>query len=95
LHGTILGFVTQTPVVAISFDPKVDWVMEDLHQTDYLLQIRDFTAQEVLSTLDRIKVRRDAVVERIASYRQGILSASERQYDSLTRLVLAHHQSHN
>jgi polysaccharide pyruvyl transferase WcaK-like protein len=95
LHGTILGFVTQTPAVAISFDPKVDWVMEDLHQTDYLLQIRDFTAEQVLNALDRIKVRRDAVVERIASYRQGILSASARQYDSLTRLVLAHHQSHN
>jgi polysaccharide pyruvyl transferase WcaK-like protein len=95
LHGTILGFVTQTPAVAISFDPKVDWVMEDLHQTDYLLQIRDFTAEEVLNALDRIKVRRDAVVERIASYRQGILSDSARQYDSLARLVLAHHQSHN
>jgi polysaccharide pyruvyl transferase WcaK-like protein len=95
LHGTILGFVTQTPAIAISFDPKVDWVMEDLHLTDYLLQIRDFTAEEVLKALDRIKVRRDAVVERIASYRQGILSASARQYDSLARLVLAHHQSHN
>ncbi len=55
LHGTILGFLTQTPTVAISFDPKVDWVMEDLHQTEYLLQIRDFTAEQVLNRLDRIK----------------------------------------
>jgi polysaccharide pyruvyl transferase WcaK-like protein len=95
LHGTILGFLTRTPVVAISFDPKVDWVMEDLHQTDYLLQIRDFTAEQVLNALDRIKVRRDSVAEQIISYRQGILSASAQQYDSLARLVLAHHQSHN
>jgi polysaccharide pyruvyl transferase WcaK-like protein len=93
LHGTILGFMTQTPAVAISFDPKVDWVMEDLHQTDYLLQIRDFTAEEVLNALDRIKARRDAVLEQIASYRKGTLSASARQYDTLARLVLAHHQS--
>ena len=95
LHGTILGFLTRTPAVAISFDPKVDWVMEDLHQTDYLLQIRDFTAEDVLNALDQIRVRRDAVVERIAFYRQGILSASAQQYDSLARLVLAHHHSHN
>jgi polysaccharide pyruvyl transferase WcaK-like protein len=95
LHGTILGFVAQTPAVAISVDPKVDWVMEDLDQTDYLLQIRDFTAEDVLNALDRIKGRRDAVVERIASYRQGVLEASEQQYDCLARLVLAHHQSHN
>ena len=95
LHGTILGFLTQTPVIAISYDPKVDWVMEDLHQTDYLLQIRDFTAEEVLNALDRIKPRKDAVVESITSYRQDVLPALARQYDSLARLVLEHHQSRN
>jgi polysaccharide pyruvyl transferase WcaK-like protein len=95
LHGTILGFVTQTPVIAISFDPKVDWVMEDLHQTDYLLQIRDFTAEQVLNALDRIKVRKDAVEEQIASYRKDTVSASARQYDALARLALARHQSRN
>ncbi len=95
LHGTILGFMTQTPVVAVSFDPKVDWVMEDLHQSDYLLRIRDFTAEQVVNAVDRIKVRQDAVVEQIASYRRGILSASAVQYDTLARLVLAHRQSHN
>jgi hypothetical protein len=57
------------------------------------LQIRDFTAEEVLNALDRIKARRDAVLEQIASYRKGTLSASARQYDTLARLVLAHHQS--
>jgi polysaccharide pyruvyl transferase WcaK-like protein len=97
LHGTILGFLTQTPVVAISFDPKVDWVMEDLHQTDYLLHIRDFTAEEVLNALDRVKVGREAAVERIATYRKGIFtdSASSRQYDYLAGLALSHHQSRN
>lgn len=95
LHGTILGFVSQTPVVAISFDAKVDWVMEDVQQTDYLLHIRDFTAEEVISTLDRMKIRRDAIVQEIVSYRESILSASALQYDSLTRLALAHHQSHD
>jgi polysaccharide pyruvyl transferase WcaK-like protein len=95
LHGTILGFMTQTPVIAISFDPKVDWVMEDLQQTDYLLHIHDFTAEEVLDALDRIKLRKDTVVDRIISYRQEVLPALARQYDSLASLVLEHHQSRN
>jgi hypothetical protein len=69
--------------------------MEDLGQTDSLLQFRDFTAEDVLNAIDRIKVHRDAVVERITSYRQGVLSASQQQYDSIARLALAHHQSHN
>jgi len=97
LHGTILGFVSQTPAVAISFDPKVDWVMEDLRQTDYLLHFQDFTAEDVLNAFDRIKLCRDAAVEQIASYRQGIFSssASARQYDFLAGLALRHHQAHN
>jgi polysaccharide pyruvyl transferase WcaK-like protein len=97
LHGTILGFVSLTPAVAISFDPKVDWVMEDLHQTDYLLHFQDFTAEDVVSAFDRLRVRRDAAVEQIASYRQEIFSTSvsARQYDLLAGLALRHHQCHN
>jgi polysaccharide pyruvyl transferase WcaK-like protein len=95
LHGTILGFLTETPAVAISFNPKVDWLMEDLHQTDYLLQIGNFMAEDVFKALDRLKASRDASVEQIANYRKGTVSASAQQYDTLTGLVLAHHQSCN
>ncbi len=96
LHATILGFVSQTPTIAISYDPKVDWVMEDLHQTDFLLHFDKFTAEDLLKVFDRIKVRRDAVVEQIASYRKGIFSNpdSARQYDFLGGLALRHHQCH-
>ncbi len=87
LHSTILGFITQKPTIAISFDPKVDWVMQDLGQTDYLLHIRDFTAADVIEALDRITPRKDVVVKQIASYRQRILAASSLQYDKLAELV--------
>jgi polysaccharide pyruvyl transferase WcaK-like protein len=89
LHSAILGFVTQTPTIAISFDPKVDWVMEELGQTDYLLQIRDFVAKEVIQALERIKLRRNVVVEQIASYQSRVLSLCARQYDALVDLAIA------
>lgn len=95
LHSTILGFATQTPTVAISFDPKVDWVMEDVGQTDYLLQIRDFKAEDVIGSLDRIELRRDAVVAQIASYRNQIVSASALQYDGLAKLATIGLRSRN
>jgi len=88
LHSTILGFVTKKPTVAISFDPKVDWVMEDLGQTDYLLHIRDFRAEDVIEALDRIELRKDIVVNQIASYLRSIPSVSELQYDTLADLAL-------
>jgi polysaccharide pyruvyl transferase WcaK-like protein len=87
LHSTILGFVTGTPTVAISFDPKVDWVMEDLGQTDYLLHIHEFTAENVIQALGRLDGCRHAVRTQIAAYRQQILSASALQYENLAALA--------
>jgi polysaccharide pyruvyl transferase WcaK-like protein len=87
LHSAILGFLTQTPTVAISFDPKVDWVMEDLGQTDYLLHIGDFTSKDVIESLDRIELRRSVVLEQIASYQYQIRSVCALQYDALTKLI--------
>jgi polysaccharide pyruvyl transferase WcaK-like protein len=94
LHGAILGFISQVPAVAISVDPKVDWVMEDLQQTEYLLHFRDFTAEDVLDSLDRIQLKRDVVVERIASYRKSVLSnpISGNQYDHLAGLASKYYQ---
>jgi polysaccharide pyruvyl transferase WcaK-like protein len=94
LHSVILGFLTGTPTVAISFDPKVDWLMEDLDQTEYLLHFRDFTASDVVEAFDRIKLRRDVIVEQIAAYRQRIVSVSERQYHTLADLALAGKRCH-
>jgi polysaccharide pyruvyl transferase WcaK-like protein len=95
LHGAIFGFITQTPVIAISFASKVDWVLEYLHQSDYRLDIRDFTAEDVLKVLDRIQGSRAAVVKQIESCRGGILSNSSftQQYDLLAGLALDHCQS--
>ena len=87
LHSTILGFVAQTPTLAISFDPKVDWVMEDLGMTDFQLQIRDFVAEDVILTLDRLVVYRDEVQQRIASYNQAVTAASDIQFDFIAALA--------
>ena len=62
--------------------------MEDLGMTDYLLQIRDFVAEDVVRALDRIAGRREAVVNEIASYQSAITSTSEKQYDALAALAV-------
>ena len=90
LHSTILGFVNETPTIAISFEQKVNSVMEDVGQTDYLLQIRDFTSDEVLRTLDRLQLRRNAIVQQIASYRHRVWPPLAIQYDTLTDIAAAH-----
>jgi polysaccharide pyruvyl transferase WcaK-like protein len=75
--------------VAVSFDPKVDRMMEDLGQTDYLLQIRDFVARDVIQALDRLMLCREAAVKQIASYRRRNAPIFAEQYDALAQLALA------
>jgi polysaccharide pyruvyl transferase WcaK-like protein len=89
LHSTILGFMSETPTIAIACEPKVDWVMEDVRQTDYLLQFRDFTSEGVIEALDRLELRRDIVLQQIASYRRRTLPVAESQYDILADLAMA------
>ena len=89
LHSAILGFVAQRPTVAISFDPKVDWLMEDLGQTDYLLQIRDFRAEDVIEALDRLALCRNSVIQQIGQYQHRVLPVSALQYDALAELAMA------
>jgi len=95
LHSAILGFLTQTPTVAISFDPKVDWVMEDLGQTDYLLHICDFAAEDVIQAVDRIQLHKSLAAAQIGSYQRNVLSASARQYDALAGLAKASQKHRN
>jgi hypothetical protein len=68
----------------------VDWVMEDVGQADYLLHIHDFTAEDVLETLNRIQLGRDSVVKQIASYLRSTLPVSKLQYDTLADLAVVH-----
>jgi polysaccharide pyruvyl transferase WcaK-like protein len=89
LHSTILGFISEIPTIAISCEPKVDWVMEDLGQTDYLLQFRDFTSTHVIERLDRLQISKNAVLRQIASYRHQMISVFARQYDTLVNLATA------
>lgn len=95
LHSVILGFVASRPAIAISFDPKVDWVMQDLGQTDYLLHIRDFSAGDVLDALDRVQFGKTVAAKDIASYQHRILPVCKLQYDALAELALASHRLRN
>jgi polysaccharide pyruvyl transferase WcaK-like protein len=89
LHSAILGFMSGTPTIAISFDRKVSQVMKDLGQTDYLLQFDDFTADNVLQALDRLQLCTDAVSQRISSYRDRVLPTLAEQYDALVDIAIA------
>ena len=93
LHSTILGFVTHRPTIAISFEPKVDWVMNDLGQTEFLLPIRDFVAEDVVQAVDRMQHHKAEVIEKLSAYQGRVTSALTSQYESLANLAMESHRA--
>jgi polysaccharide pyruvyl transferase WcaK-like protein len=89
LHGTIFGFLAKIPVVAVSFASKVDWILEYLEQRENRLDIRNFTAEDVIAMVERFKVNSPALVAQITSRRQRILSEATgaTQFAILARLA--------
>lgn len=51
LHGVLLSHLVGCPVVALSYDRKVDRHMESMGQAEYDLSIDDFTVDSCLRTL--------------------------------------------
>jgi polysaccharide pyruvyl transferase WcaK-like protein len=91
----ILSSLAHCSTVAISFDPKVDWAMEDLGQEKYLLDIHDFTSEAVIDALDRIKQHKESVTEQLRSYHLDIEAASTWQYNALAELAIASYKRRN
>lgn len=63
LHAMILGIVSRTPVVAVSYDPKVAQVMRQAGIEDFKLEIQDLKASTLAEVMTRaITERRPAPV---------------------------------
>lgn len=95
LHCAILGIRSKVPTIAISFDSKVDRMMKDVGQADYLLQIGDFRSNDVINAVDRVKSERSLVMDQFRSYEERNIPLFDAQYAALTSFALAshHHQT--
>jgi polysaccharide pyruvyl transferase WcaK-like protein len=87
LHSVILGFVSRTPAVALSFDPKVDWVMEDVGQTRYLFDITRFTAEDILGAVHEQRSTGGETRAQIDAYFDGSRMAMDAQFARVAGLV--------
>jgi polysaccharide pyruvyl transferase WcaK-like protein len=66
LHGIILSYLAGIPTVAVSYDPKVDWLVDDFTQNDYLADIATVTPEELVARLRLIEARLQVESDRIA-----------------------------
>jgi polysaccharide pyruvyl transferase WcaK-like protein len=80
LHGVILSHLAARPVLAISFDRKVDAHLEDFAQGDLRLDIRTVSAASLRTCFDDMLARRATVVQRLRELRTERRAAVLRQF---------------
>lgn len=84
LHGVILSHVLNLPVLAISYDNKVDTHMKNVGQTDNCLCIDGIRCEDIISRFNCLKSNvidgKAVVSSRLAEYKTLL----EEQYDAIT-----------
>jgi len=83
LHGVLLAYACHLPVVALSYDRKVDYLVESLDQTDACLSIDTLQSERLLDTLDRVCAKRDAISKLLGVKVQAFRELLAEQYDRL------------
>jgi len=56
LHGLICAMAMGTPMLGVSYDPKVDAFMEKAGLSDYCISFEDFNAQEAMAMMDALDI---------------------------------------
>jgi polysaccharide pyruvyl transferase WcaK-like protein len=83
LHGVILSHVMGTPVIAISYDPKVDRLMRSLELSEYCLDIDAFDLNLLSTRFCALEVNREAVQKHVAEKAAEFRDLLKAQYDDV------------
>jgi len=82
-HGVLMSFLLEKPVLALSHHPKVDNLMRDMGQADYLLDIDTFDLPAVIDRFAALESKIDIVGRQIKSNLTVQQRRLESQYDDL------------
>jgi polysaccharide pyruvyl transferase WcaK-like protein len=83
LHGIILSHLVATPVLAISYDRKVNAQMQIAKQTDYCLEIDTFELNDFIKRFEALKAARLREAAHLRSDALLFRKLLDRQYDRI------------
>jgi hypothetical protein len=83
LHGVILSHLNGTPVLALSFDPKVDAHMSAVGQQDYCLNIDRLQFDVLVKRFNALKIRRENEAAHIRRRGLAFRRHLDTQYDRI------------
>jgi polysaccharide pyruvyl transferase WcaK-like protein len=83
LHGVILSHLNTTPVLALSFDPKVDAHMNATDQQDYCLNIDHLELETLIARFNALNRARKRERDRLRSAAVRFRAELDLQYDRI------------
>jgi polysaccharide pyruvyl transferase WcaK-like protein len=86
-HGIVLSFLMNKPVIGISNQPKMDSLMRDMGQGDYLLDLERFDVETLRERFLSLEANRDKIKRDVQPIISGYREALETQYREVFKLV--------
>ena len=83
LHGVILSHLNSTPVLALSFDRKVDAHMKAVEQQDYCINIDHLELNAIIQRFNTLKNLREREAGHIRCSAMGFREQLDIQYDQI------------
>lgn len=87
LHALIFATAAAVPSLALSYDPKVDALMEYLGMQDYVLPAFSADADAIRQALERLLRESDAVSAGLRTRAATLASLADRDLDEAARMV--------
>jgi polysaccharide pyruvyl transferase WcaK-like protein len=87
LHGLLLSFLSGKPALAISYDRKVNRLMDELGQAAYCVEIGSLKSDDLLTLLSMLRTNRDAVVPAVAGICRKYDWILQQQYSEIMQFL--------
>jgi polysaccharide pyruvyl transferase WcaK-like protein len=86
-HGILLSLALNKPVLGMAYHEKSRALLEQVGQGDYVLNVADFSFDELVEKFKALHAHAAQSKEQIAARITPLREALDRQYDSVFRLI--------
>jgi len=87
LHGLLLSFLSNKPSIAISYDRKVQCLMDDLDQAPYCLDIRSIRSHDLSAVFATLRSNAHLIPGELQAIREHYNQLLEVQYQTVGRIM--------
>jgi len=87
LHGALLAHKLYKPVLALSYQMKIDMLMGEAGQSDYCLPVKTFDLETVMERLSRMEAKRVEIMAHLKAHTESLQREMEDQYTRIFSLI--------